>query len=83
MVSYTALSSLISGYHQRVHEEGTPKTSFGTHACHYEFLTPSGLTNAPVAFQATTNMLFKPLRKFIIVFFHDILVYSPILEDHL
>ncbi|WVZ24525.1 hypothetical protein V8G54_003069 [Vigna mungo] len=60
------------GYHQiLIKEEDRHKTTFRTHQGHYEWL-------------ALMNDIFQgKLRKFVLVFFDDILVYSPTLGDHL
>lgn len=44
---------------------------------------PFGLTNASTTFQALMNSIFvAQMRKFILVFFDDILVYNKGLDEH-
>lgn len=67
---------LRASYHQiHVAPSDVAKTTFRTHSGHYEFLVmPFGLTND----------IFRPfVRKFVLVFFEDILVYSRTWKEHI
>lgn len=77
---------LRAGFHQIRLQSGEEfKTTFQTHSGHYEFRVMAfGLTGAPASFQGAMNTTLAPLlRKCVLVFFDDILIYSNSYGDHL
>ena len=76
---------LRSGFHQiLVTPEDQYKTTFQTHHGHYEYLVmPYGLIGAPATFQSIMNHVLAPLlRKCVVVFIDDILIYSKTYTEH-
>ena len=83
---YFSKLDLRSRYYQiGVRLEEVEKTSLCTHEGYYEFKVMTFLlTNAPTTFQAAMNELFHPyLRKFVLVFFDDMLIYRKTWREHL
>lgn len=71
-------------YHQiRIHEEDIYKMTFHTYSGHFEYLVMP-FSTPPSTFQSCINQIVKPfLRKFVIVFFEDIIVYTKEWKEHL
>lgn len=82
---FTSLD-LCSGFYQIRMAKGEEfKTAFQTHHDHFEYnVMPYGVTGGPATFQAVMNIILEPLlRKCVVVFIDDILIYSKSWEDHL
>lgn len=74
-----------SGYHQiRINEGDEHKTTFQTHHDHFDYrVMPFGLVGAPATFQDFMNQILSPLlRKCVVVFIDDVLVYSQTMDEH-
>ncbi|GBG89903.1 hypothetical protein CBR_g49753 [Chara braunii] len=81
---YTKID-LKSGYHQTaIRPEDQHKTAFQTRYGLYEFVVmPFGLCNAPGTFQHAMSRIFHDyLDKFVVVYLHDILIFSRSVEEH-
>ncbi len=76
---------LRSRYYQiQIAEGDEEKTTYRTRYGSYEFLVmPFGLTNAPTTFCTFMNDNFQEwLNDFVVIYIHDILIYSGSLEKH-
>ena len=81
---FTSLD-LAASYHQvRLKLGEEVKIAFQTHTGHYEFCVIAfGLSGAPATFLKAMNLTLGPLlRKCVLVFFDDILIFSCTYEGH-
>jgi hypothetical protein len=84
--SFFTKLDLRSGYHQvRMHPDDVEKMTFKTHQGLFEFLVMSfDLSNVSASFQVLMNEVLRPfLRRFMLVFFYDILIISSLWSEHL
>ena len=87
---YFSTLDLASRFWQiQVHPESREKIAFVTPHGLYEFLVmPFGLTNAPAIFQRLMQRVLPGLNPedgndFVVAYLDDILIFSPILQEHL
>jgi hypothetical protein len=84
--SWFTYLDLRAGFHQIRLKRGEEfKTAFQTHFGQFEFRVMAfGLTGAPGTFQFAMNSTLAPrLRKYVLVFFDDILIYGATYEEHI
>jgi hypothetical protein len=67
-----------------ISEEDRPQTAFRTPFGHFQFkVLIEGLTNAPSTFQTVMNSILHPyMRKFVVVYIDDILIFSKSEAKH-
>ena len=83
---YFTKLDLRARYHQiLIQDEDVPRTAINTPLGHFQFRVMAfGLTNSPATFQTLMNSILHPyLRKFVVVFLDDILIFSKSWDEHL
>jgi hypothetical protein len=83
--AHFTLLDMTLGYHQTlIFEEDRPKLAFRTPFGHFRFkVLIEGLTNALATFQTMMNSILHPyIRKFVVVYTDDILIFSKTEAEH-
>jgi transposase InsO family protein len=71
-------------YHVKIKPEDTHKLAFSTDVGRFEFVhLPMGLKTAPAVFQRLMNLTLDDyLRKFVLVYMDDLIIYSKTEKEH-